>query len=246
MKFALVLFFLLPFVNCFSTIQVRDFIIIEGESYEFYQTFDSKNKFSEVLNNYIDKVDKYFETSIKSNCFKGYIATYEIINDSLFLIEMKTCEGKDLKRKFKKNTPDNIFIDDFEGEYYAGKEKLWYFGYGKEITLDFSSGLLINKKIFSTDFKSVEKLNNLIISNLKERLKPKLFKKILKNKTFFTFTIEERTSEVKIVDIDTGWGEKVLDEIDIIQIKNICREFSFFPQAFFTGQKTDYKYYFNT
>ncbi len=145
MKFILFLAAFLLGHSLFATAQVPDLLIFQGDTLLLH---------SNPLEAYFDQKEERTIGSVKiqgacTALWRGYIATWEIVNDSLFLIDVKTgCWGADsssvkLKEEFG---PGKIFAHwvSYELNSPYGKQ-IKYFHQGYDSIYEFERGFLISK-----------------------------------------------------------------------------------------------------
>lgn len=146
-----------------STAQYGDILIYKGDTLQL---------FSNPLENYLETksrrtINDYELTWTSTACYRGYIATWKIANDSLYLLRVqKGCQSEnpqyfDLKLEFG---TDSVFAYWYTGKALAPKGKLIHYVhdayesfYEYEIVLAFENGLLTSKQEFdnSKSYKSV-------------------------------------------------------------------------------------------
>lgn len=147
----------------FATGQAGDILIFKG---------DTLTLFSNPLEHYLDNKPERTINGKKlewtsTACYRGYRATWELTNDSLFLIRIQkgcyseTPEYFDLKSEFGS---DRVFAEWFTGKTLAPKGKQIHYVhsgyesfYEKELVLTFAEGLLTGQIEYdnSKSYKSV-------------------------------------------------------------------------------------------
>lgn len=124
----------------YSTTQVPDYLIYEGDTVPIK---------SSPLQSYIDKYPNLYpifeQFEIKTtNCFRGYIAYWELKNDSLFLIKIQG-DTSEIPLSFifdKERKQEKIFADWFDGSILAQLGKKFIFPY-----IDFSTMYEFEKEL---------------------------------------------------------------------------------------------------
>lgn len=169
---------LFPFCS-FATGQAGDILIFKG---------DTLSLFSNPLEQYLDsKSERIFNGKklewTSTACYRGYRATWEVSNDSLFLIKVQkgcyseTPEYFDLKSEFGS---ERVFAHWFTGKTLAPKGKQIHYVhsgydsfYEKELVLTFTSGLLSaqieydNSKSYKSIFtENQDSLQTFIYTNI--------------------------------------------------------------------------------
>ncbi len=182
MKRKLIILFLAftPLIS-FATGQVPDVIIFKG---------DTLSLFSNPLEEYLKKkktraINHYTLESGSTACYRGYVATWEIKDNQLYLLKIKDCHYHDekIKRKFdliKEFGEKKVLAKWFNGKILIvrGKELVYFHSgysaiYEKEIELSISDGKITNEKVIDNSnsnaafFTSNEnRFENFIYSNL--------------------------------------------------------------------------------
>lgn len=127
------------------TAQAGDTLIFEGESYTIA---------SEPLYDYLEQKGIEF-ISMSTACWRGYLATWEIKKDKLFLTELEAYVGNYSKVELSYLFPGKkeVFAEWFSGEiivqhgkmlqyFHAGYESI----YEKEMYLIFENGVLSDRR----------------------------------------------------------------------------------------------------
>lgn len=201
--FLLFLFFLtIPFVKTFATGQIGDRLIFNGDTLILFS-----NPLEEYLSNKSQRtLNDYELTWTSTACYRGYIATWEIVNDSLFLVSVqKGCQDEnpqffDLKKEFGTS---RVFVNWFTGNASAPKGKLLYYVhdayeslYETEIEFQIYKGQVIGIKTYdnSKSKQSVYSQNNIklrqfIYSNINWEILPTNIGKEIK--VFIQFSANE-------------------------------------------------------
>lgn len=131
------------------TAQIHDTLIYNGEKHRIS---------TEPLSSYLDiKFDEYPFLSGSTNCWRGYVATWQIVNDVLSLIKLKANaivagEAKEVGIEYlTKNSNEPLVADWFTGLIIAHKGgELVYIHAGyctifeKDIILEIEKGIFIN------------------------------------------------------------------------------------------------------
>lgn len=151
--FILFLFFLsISFVKTFATGQIGDRLIFNGDTLMLFT-----NPLEDYLSNKPQRtINNYELTWTSTACYRGYIATWEVTNDSLFLLSVqKGCQDEnpqyfDLKSEFGAS---RVFVNWYTGIALAPKGKLLYYVhdayeslYEKEIEFQIEKGQVIGIK----------------------------------------------------------------------------------------------------
>jgi len=166
-------------LTVFATGQAGDVLIFKG---------DTLILFSNPLEQYLDKQpERTFNGKelkwLSTDCYRGYLATWEVANDSLFLISVQkgcnsvTPEYFDLKAEFGS---ERVFVEWFTGKTLAPKGKLFHYNHSgydsffeKELVLTFTHGLLVeqiehdNSKSYKSVFTvNLDSLQSFIYTNI--------------------------------------------------------------------------------
>ncbi|HQB19765.1 MAG TPA: hypothetical protein PK495_04210 [Bacteroidales bacterium] len=142
--------------SVFATAQVPDYLIYKG---------DTTAIFSNPLEQYFERIGKRelidFAGCSSTACWRGYIAIWELKNDSLFLRQIRSCykdcgfetKNADLKKMFG---TDDVFADWFTGKLILpqGKQVLYvHMGYEsiyeRELHISFKNGIQTKEKTIS-------------------------------------------------------------------------------------------------
>lgn len=166
-------------ISGFATGQAGDRLIYKGDTLILYS-----NPLEQYLENKSERTINGYDLEWTSTaCYRGYQATWEIANDSLFLIKIqKGCYGKDpeyfdLKEEFG---TVKVFAQWFTGKILAPSGKLIHYvhsGYNsffeKELVFTFKEGHLTEQIEYdnSKSYKSVftenqDSLLNFIYTNI--------------------------------------------------------------------------------
>jgi|GEM_PF-4528863 len=177
-------------IDVYGTPQIFDRLIINNDTLRIYS--NPLGRFG--YNIFTDTT--YSKRKCDSrNCYRGYIATFQVINDSLFLTEMRDCCNKNLKVKlsvaFKKTFRNGkVHLDWLTDSIYAqlGTNILYQNPYKpiyeNELELIFQKGLLISKdtidnsKTRLTYKKNSGKLSEFFFKNVPKGAFNVLFKEI--------------------------------------------------------------------
>ena len=114
------IFWLILFFNCFiiyATIQRNDYLIYNGVKY-----YIDENPMEEYFLSYPSKRPK--TNTISSDLWRGYIATFEIINNELWVTKIE------IITRTNRNTGDHI-LRNVINRIFNGKNKIkveWYSG----------------------------------------------------------------------------------------------------------------------
>jgi len=184
--FILFLFFLsISFVKTFATGQIGDRLIFNGDTLMLFT-----NPLEDYLSNKPKRtINNYELTWTSTACYRGYIATWEVTNDSLFLLSVqKGCQDEnpqyfDLKSEFGAS---RVFVNWYTGKALAQKGKLLYYVhdayeslYETEIEFQIEKGQVIGIKTYdnSKSKQSVYsqndiKLRQFIYSNINWEILP--------------------------------------------------------------------------
>ncbi len=196
----------------FSTGQAGDVLIYQG---------DTLALFSNPLEQYLEikterTINDYELTWTSTACYRGYQATWELVNDSLYLLKVqKGCYSEELKYfdLTKEFGTDRVFAHWFIGKTLAPKGDLIHYvhsGYGSfyqsELVLTFKDGILTDKIEYdnSNSYKSVfsenqDSLQNFIYKNINWSVIPDLHDE--SKKVFITIQSGESTKpdSIKLV-----------------------------------------------
>ncbi|TCI85704.1 hypothetical protein [Tenacibaculum sp. M341] len=179
-KLIILLIAFTPLIS-FATGQIPDIIIFKG---------DTLSLFSNPLEEYLEKkktraINHYKLEPESTACYRGYVATWEIKDNQLFLVKIDYCHDNEekIKRKFdfvKEFGEETVLAKWFSGKILivSGKELIYFHSgysaiYEKEIELSISDGKITNKKVIDNSnsnaafFTSNEnRFENFIYSNL--------------------------------------------------------------------------------
>lgn len=211
--FIFFLFFLtIPFVKTFATGQIGDKLIYHGDTLVLFT-----NPMEEYLSKKSQRTINDYELNWTSTaCYRGYIANWEIINDSLFLVSVqKGCQSEnpqyfDLAVEFGTS---RVFANWYTGKAIAIKGELLYYIhdayeslYETEIEFQIEKGQVIGIKTYdnSKSKQSVYsqndiKLRQYIYSNINWEIIPMNSDKEIK--VFIQFSANENgiIDSVKVI-----------------------------------------------
>ena len=205
-------------LTVFGTAQAPDHIIYNGKEYLLYS-----NPMEEYFKKYPDRRPK---DGISSTALRrGYVATYEIKNNQLFLkdIEIQVCEGKKCKTTKWKSVFNEIFSDQelIKIDWVIGILILPYgkkvnnildMGYASAyenyIVLTFENGILKKEQQF--DNKEFEEYKEKRFQEFKKTEEYKKVRKDFQNFLDTTATDEYIESILRIYDIEHN--SQILDE----------------------------------
>jgi len=137
------LFFLIN-IRLFATVNVSDRIIIDKDTLSLFsnplESFFKENKIygADIFADSIFNNDGSWSGAVSlnwdSHCWRGFIAIFEIINDNLFLNQIRDCDFEDtlnlkkiLKEEIKKNKNFRYYDKHFDGLKWG--YKTWINGY---------------------------------------------------------------------------------------------------------------------
>ena len=174
------------FIKSYSTNQVSDILISNKDTLELYES-----PLEEILEitTKLQSGENVIEMS--SDCWRGYFAEWELIDNKLFLLKVSECNsGKSLNRKIekilgRKFVNGKIFADWVNKTYWSGKnivpeQTLYISIFEQEYKMNFKKGELINKSEFNfkpCKYKNNEKWTEFILTNLDWNKLPKLNEK---------------------------------------------------------------------
>lgn len=133
-------------LNLYSTEQTRDLLVYKKMTIFLYDS--PLEEFPEL-----EKMIQNDAKEISSNCWKGYYAEWEIINDSLFLKSIYSCSSNErinkyavnvLKKSFKNG---RIHADWVTGGFFGGAGEN-YFYYSKEFFFTLQNGVILSSSIY--------------------------------------------------------------------------------------------------
>ena len=147
------------------TAQAREILIYKGKKYGMA---------TEPLEPYIEANDIRFSSMIEcSGCWRGYIGTWSIEDNRLYLIDIDTDDnGKKVKLEDLFPNQEKVFADWFTGELHIPYGKLMKYvhqGYAslyeKELFLNVQKGIVISEREIDNthyydDLKGMEERNN--------------------------------------------------------------------------------------
>lgn len=103
MKYILFSFFLFLGLNCYATVQTRDILIMNMDTtYLLYNYPLDSHPNIEKIYKHMER-DTLFSKSSNTACWRGYIAEWRLINNTLYLSNIYSCDRKtklDLKKIF--------------------------------------------------------------------------------------------------------------------------------------------------
>ena len=168
MKTVISLFLIVLIVRTlFGTAQVADILIFNGDTLSLYSNplesfYNEENPRPVSFFVYGDSaLDSTYEEHLSSACWRGYIATWEIIDDHLFLIRIEECIGdkvSDLGKLFpnKLSLQNKVLADWFSGLLvlpYGEIIKYVHMGYASLFEnytiLEIKAGKLTQEKSFA-------------------------------------------------------------------------------------------------
>jgi hypothetical protein len=155
----------------FATAQSPDKLIYKGEKFALFANplQDYYHSFSPADSTIYPNFDTGGITSYSTGCWRGYIATWEIKNDTLYLIKIEDCsdEGKtfDLTKIFSsKVKKGRVKADWYSGELRIPKGKMveyvhmgYMSKYERELTLEIEKGVLLYAEEFKYEPKEAPK-----------------------------------------------------------------------------------------
>jgi len=157
----IILFFILSF-RAFSTGQAGDILVYKGDTVTIFST---PLEFRENIDSIRYKLFDYEENSYSTACWRGYIATWNLINDSLFLTSIVSCADSklnaDLNKLFPNEISENgIFAKWFKGSIDIPSGKLLEYVhmgfesiYENEVVLEIDEGIIINSKTYKNSVR---------------------------------------------------------------------------------------------
>ncbi len=115
---------------------------------------------SEQLNVWLCTAGRHLDLEANSSaCWRGYIGTWKIINDRLYLVEFKGNSSNGMKLQLKdlfSLNPNKVFAHWYSGEIRCPYGKILDYvhmgfasTYEKDFYLKFSKGILISKRIIT-------------------------------------------------------------------------------------------------
>lgn len=168
--------------SVFGTAQEPDILFIEGEKYylrsnplEPYFQMTGKPKFNEKPMKTTSE-GSFIEGISSSSNWRGYVATWELENDTLYLREIKNLWeiSVDLSTIFKdRDTSQKIKADWFNGELRIPEGELLkyvHMGYGsvyeRDIIYTIKSGQVTNKRVVDNTQKNLPSEYDIVIEEL--------------------------------------------------------------------------------
>ena len=172
MKNLFLIIFTLISINVFATFQTPDKIIIDNN--EFSLTTYPFEKYFEL---YPDKRPKSISTSLH----RGYLAIYEVINNEIYL--------KDIKVEYQENNQNIIQLKSIMNELFPNK---------KLIKIDWISSILIGYKgLFTSHINNYTllEINNGLVNEMKEFSDYKSYNKFVKQQ----YKLFEKTTDFELI-----------------------------------------------
>jgi hypothetical protein len=155
------LFFTLT-LQAFSTGQAGDILVYKGDTVTIFST---PLEFRENIDSIRYKLFEYEEINYSTGCWRGYIATWNLINDSLFLTSIVSCDESKLNADLNKLLPNEISKNGIFAKWFVGSidipsgKLLEYVHMGfesiyeNEDVLEFNEGILTNSKTYKNTVK---------------------------------------------------------------------------------------------
>jgi len=151
MKYIILLLAIVISTSLFATYQAPDILIWNKDTFEIYTSpLESNSKLSKAILDY----NKTWESS---GCWRGYIATWTLINDELYLKDVINYKDraninfiveKVLNKKFVNGLLKATMIS---SEFFCGQYPLWSMyhpSYEKEFKIKIQAGVLISSEKF--------------------------------------------------------------------------------------------------
>ena len=223
-KYAYILvsfFFIISVEKLFATGQEPDYLIYKGDTLPI---------FSNPLENYFEthkRPDKIFEEyGINSTaCWRGYIAYWELTNDSLFLLKIQGGSDKiEFSLIFKeRNTPNKIFAEWFNNSILNPYGKQIYYehmGYNSiyefEREFVFDKGILQDINIYDNSKSKKSKYtidNGLLMDYIKENINNSLLPdSVNQARVIVLITKTTEAGQIDSVSIARGFNETLNKE----------------------------------
>jgi hypothetical protein len=154
-KIILVISALLNFSGLFATEQIPDKIIIERDTFDIVNSYPDHIEFNRQLTEKISEINESWSTTC---CNRGYIATWKIIENKIYLIDIINYRNKaDIKHLVEQLLGKN-FIDgklevpNINEEFYCGLNPIWSGSLRKmsekEYKIKINNGIVIKKQLF--------------------------------------------------------------------------------------------------
>lgn len=182
-KFTLIFITLLTTFELFGTAQRPDILIYKGKKLEIFT-----NPLESYFNEGRSPMDLIKGGCMSTACWRGYVGIWKIIDDQLYLIELRSCcyeEDKikgDLSEIFgDKYVNGKVHADWFSGELVIPKGKMLYYEhmgyasvYKKELNIKIDDGMITEIKKYDNSktritYLNSDKLTKFIIQNLDEK-----------------------------------------------------------------------------
>lgn len=214
LTYILILFSLI-FLNqkAFGTAQIPDFLIYKGDTLSIYA-----NPLEIYFDNHLRPDSLFAELGYNSTaCWRGYIAYWELKNDSLFLLEVQGDSTKiDLSLIFEdRDTKSKIFADWYSYSILNPYGKLLHYehmGYGsiyefeKEFT--FKNGIHTETKIYDNSKSRKSKFTE----------NPELLKKYIQDNIDYSNITSEPYEKARVfVQILSVTAEGKIDSVNVIR-----------------------------
>ncbi len=182
MKTTFIILLSLIVLNSYSTNQVKDILYWNNDTLYLYES--PLEQISGITQKFQVDEDTIWESS---DCWRGYIAKWQIIDNKLFLVGVYNCNsGKNLSFKIEKilnrQFENGKIPADWVNNYYwcgknlAPEQTLYISIFEHEYNLTFKNGILINKSehhFRPCEYNSKEKLTEYILTNLNWEEMPK-------------------------------------------------------------------------
>ena len=213
--------------NVFATAQIPDFLIYKGDTLSIYT-----NPLESYFENHSRPDSLFAEIGYNSTaCWRGYIAYWELKNDSLFLTKI---EGDSININFSKifkdrKIKDKIFADWYNYSIYNPYSKLLYFentGYGSIYELErefkFKNGVLTEIKNYDNSKSKKSKYTEnpeLLQKFIRENIDySKISEPNEKARVFVQIISTNESGKIDSVNVVRGWDkERDLEAIRVIK-----------------------------
>lgn len=182
-KITLLFIILLTTFELFGTAQRPDILIYKGKKLEIFT-----NPLGSYFKEGRSPIDLIKGGCMSTACWRGYVGIWKIIDDKLFLIELRSCcyeEDKikgDLSEIFgEKYVNGKVHADWFSGELVIPKGKMLYYEhmgyasvYKKELNIKIDEGIITEIKKYDNSKTRITYLNSdnltkFVIENLDKK-----------------------------------------------------------------------------
>ncbi len=207
MKTIIIILFSWISINCYSTNQIKDILYWNNDTLFLYES--PLEQISGIKLKLQANEDTIWESS---DCWRGYIAEWQIIDNKLYLLNVNDCNSeKNLNYRIEKIldqqfTNGKILADWVNKSFWTGKDlvpeqTLYISVYKHEYNLTFENGYLVNKREFhfkKCNYDNEEKWTEFILNSLNWEELPETGENDVNLSAYIESDIEGNISKVTI------------------------------------------------